>query len=148
MKCDLCGTKEVTCTARVEGVLVQVCDACARFGTVVKMAPKPTLQKRAAEEKKETKDEVIEIVVPDYAARIRKAREKSGILPKDFAKQVAEKESVILHLEAGKMLPNLELARKLERALHITLIERIEAKEEKMPVTARDGMTLGDLIKP
>jgi putative transcription factor len=137
-------------TARVEGVTMNVCRECSRFGTVLKTFVVPVKEKEQKKKEAATvekKPEIVEVVVTDFPRRIRQAREKTGLKPEDFAKTIAEKESVVLHLEAGKMIPNLALAKKLERALHITLIERVEEKDEQLAPTSGGTMTLGDLIK-
>ncbi len=76
-----------------------------------------------------------------------------------FGKLVNEKESVILRMESGKMVPDLKTARKLERALKLKLV--LEPAEVKAAASAgskkaaaagaekkgKVGLTLGDVVK-
>ena len=63
-------------------------------------------------------------VIEDYHKVIRDAREKKGWSREDLGEHIYEKVSVINRLESGKMVPDLKLARKLEKSLKITLLEK------------------------
>jgi putative transcription factor len=89
----------------------------------------------------------MQLVVQDYAQRIRGKRESMGLTQEKFAQQLNEKESVIHHLEVGKGGMSLDLARKLERKLGITLVEQYEDSTEKIKKTDNVALTIGDLIK-
>jgi putative transcription factor len=86
-------------------------------------------------------------VVEDYANVIRVAREKMGLTLEDLGKKVAERASLLKHIENGKVEPNNQLANRLEHVLKITLM--VPIADEKVQVTPKrpsEGMTLGDLI--
>ena len=55
----------------------------------------------------------------------------------------------MLHkIESGHLKPDLALARKLEKALKISLVEQVEVEVGGGPGEKKkgDGLTLGDLI--
>ncbi|MBI4151010.1 TIGR00270 family protein [Candidatus Woesearchaeota archaeon] len=139
MQCEMCG-KPATGKAIVEGVTMQVCATCASFGNKLD-APRqaPNVAHRAAEP--------LLSIVDDAGTRVKRAREQQGLAQKDFALRISEHQSVLQHIETGKQEPSLELARKLEKALHITLVEEtapITLSTTKSPSTA---ITIGDLLK-
>lgn len=146
--CDMCGIEECTLTVRVEGVDMRVCDKCAKFGKVIsKIERNIERQKDKPQQKIVPDHEIIQQVVPDFASRIKAGRELSGLKQEDFAKIIAERESVLHNLESGKIKPSMNLAKKLEKALHIILIETIEVKKEEVGKVPRDGLTIGDILK-
>ena len=139
--CELCGKDTQLSAALVEGSELKVCSACGRFG---KALQKPVA--RVAKAPAQKAPEAVEVVVADYAIRIRSAREKSGMTQKDFARFLNEKESMVQKLEAGSLVPPISLAKKLEKALKITLVE-VEAEEKVESQKKGAGpLTIGDII--
>ena len=69
-----------------------------------------------------------------------------GLKQKEFAKFLAERESLIHKMESGTYTPSIELARKLERQLGISLVEQKEVKTQKLEKKA-SKFTIGDIIK-
>ncbi|MFH1071937.1 MAG: multiprotein bridging factor aMBF1 [Nanoarchaeota archaeon] len=157
MACEMCGSREIEYTCEIEGVIMKVCSECSRFGKQLARVQtaretKTEKKKQAASEKHardetEQKGEIVQIIVPDFASRIKKAREKTGMTQEEFAKKVAEKESVIHNLESGRMRPSIDLCRKLERILHITLIAQIEEKKEGFARVRGAELTIGDVLE-
>lgn len=146
MQCDLCGSEETLYKTDIEGTLLNVCKKCSKFGKVIS-AIKIEIKKPKKNKKIEVEpEEKVELVLPDFAGRIRKAREKLGLKQEDFAKIIKEKESVVHKMETGEFRPGLETARKLEKILRIKLVE--EYKEEGKAIKSETGaLTIGDLIK-
>lgn len=150
MPCDMCGTDSGLVLAEIEGVKLQVCSRCARFGKVIKRVQTPDPKaKRKAEAKQE------EVVVPpppewvlvdDYASRIRNKRESLKLKQEEMGKRLAEKASLLQKIETGGFTPGIELARKIERILSITLLEKTEQFETTLPKAKGKGLTLGDII--
>ncbi|EQD39031.1 transcriptional regulator, XRE family, partial [mine drainage metagenome] len=58
---------------------------------------------------------------PDWARRIRSAREALGWTPDDLGRKLNEKKSVVLKLESGNFRPPDALVGKLERLLKVRL---------------------------
>lgn len=155
--CGICGETEATRKILVEGTVLNVCVTCAKFGEEVRT---PQEAKRKQGGGSEEEDEVEHEIVPDFGKLIRLARERLELSQPAFGKLVNEKESVILRMESGKMVPDLKTARKLERALKLKLVlEPAEVKAAaaggKKAATAaagaekkgKAGLTLGDVVK-
>ena len=66
----------------------------------------------------------------------------------EFSKFINERESVLNKWENGSLKPRLDIARKLEKRLKISLIEKEEIKTIEMEKKkSSEGFTLGDFIK-
>ncbi|MEK6939961.1 MAG: multiprotein bridging factor aMBF1 [Nanoarchaeota archaeon] len=142
VSCDMCGKQGSLVTAEVEGVEMKVCPACSKYGTVrrspdaVKFAPKKMHKEQPFR------------VVPSYASVLRQAREKQGLSQEDFARFLQEKESIVAKWEQGRMQPSVDVARRLEKILGVSLVvEEVEQAIEKEKHTRTDGFTLGDFMK-
>ena len=122
------------------------CSECAKFGKVQREPAKPKKRRpvNRAPRIREPSEEVIE----NYNKIIREAREKKGWSREELAEKLYEKASVVNRIESGKMIPDIKLARKFEKTLHIKLIEKIEnsATEDVNPSSAR-GTTIGDIAR-
>ena len=147
-ECGICGKKESNIIALVEGVLLTVCQNCAQYGKVVQVkeieehSVKPLMKERRASSEPE------EALVPDYAERIKKAREALHLKQEELAQKIAEKESLIHTIESGKIVASFAVIKKLERFLHITLIEiHASVKERNKRNTLPTTFTIGDLMK-
>jgi len=149
MGCDLCGKNEQLFETVVEGTKLTVCRGCSDFGDVIKKvgASEEEEYKRKIVSVSEGKKKIVEGIVDNYSMLVKKAREQKGMKQKEVAKKIAEKESLIHHIEQGKYKPNIDLARKLEKFFGIVLIERYEEKEYKSSHDISEGLTLGDVIK-
>ena len=93
-----------------------------------------------------SKDEVLELV-DDYPLRIREARASKDWKQETLAAKINEKKSVITKLESGNMKPNDALVEKLERALGITLKEKVPILKMESKQSMSKGMTLGDFVR-
>ena len=153
INCDLCGKVEENLNrALIEGVELNVCPACSKFGKVLapvkRYSPKEQHRMIQSAQDKVQKEEKMELLVEDYAEIIKKKRESMGLSQEDFAKRISEKESTLHHIETGRFEPSLELAKKLEKIFNIKLIE---VHEEKREISSKkksfNGFTLGDFIK-
>ena len=89
-------------------------------------------------------------VVEDYAIRVRRARERLGLTQKELALKVKVSENVIKRIEAGTLVPPIDLARRLERVLGVKLLEPVAELEEEPEETGGGGefyLTLGDIAE-
>ena len=64
-----------------------------------------------------------------------------------LAKKLAEKESLVHKIEVGAFSPGLELARKIEKLLGITLLEKAAPGDAPSGVEKRGALTLGDIAR-
>ncbi|MEB3825735.1 MAG: multiprotein bridging factor aMBF1 [Desulfurococcales archaeon] len=89
-------------------------------------------------------------IVEDYAARIREARQRLGIDRAELARRVQEREVTLGKIETGRLMPTIELARRLERVLRIKLLEPVVdedlvEEEDKPRRRLSSALTLGDV---
>jgi putative transcription factor len=150
MECEMCA-KPATAVARVEGVQMNVCAACTKYGTVIKQLPGPKapVRKSIAIAKPEpvVKQELIEQVRPDIGKLLRKHREALKLNQEQFAAKLQIRGSTYNHYESGTTLPDITAARKLEHVLKTPLVVHVKiATAEAKKEPARE-MTMGDFLK-
>ena len=156
MRCEICG-KSIEgrpLRTKIDGSVMEVCEACSKFGKIQKTPPKPksTLRKKIKPKNKSTqqrrRDEPTEELVEDYNIIIRNKRELKGWSREDLGSKISEKVSVIHRLESGKMVPDIKLAKKLENTLKVILIEKLDDFDlETLRKSSSNGPTLGDIVK-
>ncbi len=163
--CEICGREvpdERMCrTVVVEGVTLKVCPSC--YNRLVKQgritSPQKEVRRRPVPSKpvshkkwsrarisRRILEEEYEIV-EDYADRIRRARQRMGWSQAVLAQKVREKANVIKRIEAGRLKPSIELARRLEKILGITLLEPIVDESPSTSGSKEDYYTIGDFIR-
>jgi len=142
MRCEICdkNTEELYET-KVQGSLLTICKECSKFGEVIKAikkeAPKIIREEKALQEE--------ESMLSGYGNAIRLAREKAGLTQKEFGKKINEPESLIKRLESESVRPTEKIREKLERALKITLSQRV--KEVIRGAGKSAPLTVGDIIR-
>lgn len=140
----MCGVEDKLVNAVVEGSILLLCNRCKEFGDVIEIPKQKVVQLRP----KQVVEEPEEFIVSDYNEIVRNAREKMGLMQKDLAEKINEKESLIQKIESGHMQPSPDLARKLERFLGIKLVEKYSAPNDKSSINFKDkGLTIGDLVR-
>lgn len=148
INCDLCGrTTDDLVKSVIEGVPLDACKDCAKFGKVISQPIRPGAKEQARRFQNSQKEEKSEMIVEDYAELVKKKREAMGFTQKDFASRLNEKETMIHKIETGSFMPPLPLAKKLEKVLGIKLIEEYSENQELIKPAKREGFTLGDFIK-
>ena len=144
--CDMCGSEKPLNPVFIEGTTLQVCSSCSHYGEVM---PKPvtshTQPPAALLAKQRAEAELDFVLVSDFASLIKQAREQKKLQQKDLALAVKEKESVIQHVESGHLQPSLYLAKKLEKYLHISLVQ-LYVPPEKSKTSSDGALTIGDLV--
>ncbi len=144
----MCGRKITRANkVRIDHAILNVCDACAKFGTPIdpshgydKLKPgtsgdltvtipekKPariaTSRPRPKPPPKRRQNIEELDIVPEYADLIKSARSKLSWTQEDLAKKILERKNVLSNIERGELLPDIKTARKLEKALGIKLVE-------------------------
>jgi putative transcription factor len=135
MLCEICGEKEAQFKIKIDLAIMEVCKSCADFEEKV-----PVRKKRKnffITDDFELKENFGEI--------IRAGRVKKGLSVEQLAKQLGEKESVLLRIEAGKLYPSTEMTKKLEKILKIDL--KAEFKPIKPVKSEFRHPTIGDIAK-
>lgn len=129
MDCDICGKKDASFIIKVEGAKMAACKGCAYHGKILfALEDEPEVKgaHRGAGAYAERKPRAEEDLVEGYGMRIRTAREKKGLKLEDFAKQISQKANYLDMIEREGTRPPIELARKMEKALGVKLVEMEE----------------------
>lgn len=146
MRCEICGKKVIGRPLRVkiDGSVMQTCMDCSKFGKVQKEPPR-SVKPRTSPRRFKDREPLYE-VSEDFNKVIRMAREKKEWSREDLAKKIYEKASVINRIESGKMIPDIKLARKLEKALQVRILDKIEDEQLEETIFSRKaGTTIGDI---
>jgi len=152
MICELCGNHmESGKKIKLEGSIVTACHKCAGSGEVVgevssRHYEKPSARKTKVESPSEFNLDVKYDVIEDYAGKIHGARERKGLKQSDLGKSVNEPESLIHRIEAGRITPTVELARKLEKKLGVKLLTPHAEGAGEADIKHLDDLTLGDMV--
>ena len=146
MKCELCGSKEATLIASVEGARLNLCIKCGSYGKVIGKIMLPEHTQKEMPKPPQDK-ELTESIVPDYSRLIKEKREALKLTQEDFAKHISEKLSLVHKIETGHIEPSMPLARKMEKFLKIRLVEEIRENGEKPAGSKSGALTIGDILK-
>ncbi|MFH1641810.1 MAG: multiprotein bridging factor aMBF1 [Nanoarchaeota archaeon] len=150
MICDMCGSEGQMYQTEIEETVLTVCNNCSKYGKVINQIRESVIQQKHKTfdiPKQTPKKELMFIVVSDASQKVKLKRESLSIKQEDFAKTINEKVSVIHHIETGKLTPSIALARKLEKALGIILVEQHEETPGSYASPKTDEFTIGDFIK-
>ena len=149
MKCELCGRNDANYNTEIEGTVMNVCQECSRFGKV-KNRSNVKIVIQEAKKKPEIKEPTY-VFLPGYGSILKRAREKLGLKQEELAKRLNERESVLHQIESEHFKPSVEMAKKLQRELHIKIIEELtdaEASDNPAPQIPRGtgALTLADMM--
>lgn len=133
----MCGWNGDLVRANIEGTILRVCKKCSVLGAKMEEAKAEQKPLRAA------RIELTEFV-PDFAEKIKHARESAGMNKSDLARRIGVSHSLVSRIEKG-MRPTEAVAKRLEKELKIGMFYKdtvITTKAEKMP-----EVTLGDVVE-
>ncbi len=105
-----------------------------------------TLEKREQKSRYRDISSDEKVLVSNYGAVVRKAREKRGLDHATLALKISEKKSIITSVESGNMKPNEKLIKRLENFLNIKLMEEVEESSSSYKSGSKKNLTMGDLI--
>lgn len=143
--CELCGKEDHLRRVIIEGVEIETCRNCAKFGKPLSKPKKFIPRQKKHFKRAEGPDYM---VVPDYSDIIKKKREKLGFTQEQFARMLAEKESLVQKMESGNFTPPISMARKIGKILKVNLVEEDKKKEVDIDGEKHvGGMTIGDIMK-
>jgi putative transcription factor len=150
MNCELCGLKPAKNDVDIEGTMMKTCVDCSKFGEVKNKKKIDVVVRQRRPEMREPEY----IFIKGYGMRVKSAREKLGLKQEEMAKRLNERESLLHQIESEHLQPNISLARKLERELHIKIFEEIKNDTTESSTTtspnkkSRDSaFTFGDMMK-
>jgi putative transcription factor len=141
--CELCGKKtDKLYKVLIEGTILYVCEDCKKYGKIVDEKGNIIENKKI-----EIKDIVGEIVDENYNKILIKYREEHNLKQEDMAKLLGIKENLYRAIENKKIVPDLNLAKKIEKILGIK-ITRKEVLTEKLNENRKpDYVTVGDILE-
>ena len=166
MNCEICGKpiEGRPIRTKIDGSVLEVCKECSKFGRVQKDTPlerkfvlrnkkgKPQNKNQSQANRqniqRRRREEPMDELVEDFNTVVRKARESKGWTREELGAKIYEKVSVINRIESGKMEPDVKLAKKLEKTLGVTLIEKYDDVDLEAFKSAASGPnTLGSIVK-
>ena len=87
-------------------------------------------------------------VASGFGKIIHNARKEREWDVKKLSLVLHAKESLMHKIEAGKIKPDLSFAQRIEHALGVKLVEKVEEDDEvKRESSGSGGMTLADFVK-
>ncbi|MGC9152584.1 MAG: multiprotein bridging factor aMBF1 [Vulcanisaeta sp.] len=167
LTCDVCGSviDGEPVIVEIDGAVLTLCQKCARKyvgvkGVKVIRGPSPIQAAQQPmtvvkyESRRGTTYRVnkprVNVdryeVVENYAELIKEARESLGMSRDVLAKVIGVKESVLKRIEDGQLIPDIELARKLEKTLGISLLREVEETQVNVGKPVNRSLTLGDVV--
>ena len=141
----MCGRNDELKLSLVEGVRMNVCQNCSKFGksTNDSKLSKYKPSSYASIKPLESEDEIIS----NFAQILKQERNKRNMEQSDFAKLLSEKESLLHKMESGHYIPSLDTAKKIAKILKVKLIESTSESPIENKAKASGPLTIGDLIK-
>ncbi len=131
----------------MEGSEIVTCDRCSTYGTIIgdihrEEPKKPRKIEKRVEEEIEFEEDLIE----NYFEVIKNARQFRNLKQDDLANLINEPRALIRRIESGKIRPSLEVAKKLESRLKITLIQKQELHIKPVTAQTKKELSLGDMV--
>ena len=153
MRCEICGKKlvEEPLKTKIDGSIMFTCKECSKFGKIQREPPKPKrpgAPRGSATRRVQRPKEPAEEVVENVNDIVREAREKKGWSREELGEKIYEKASVVTRIESGKMVPDLKLARKIEKLMNVVLVEKNDdVSADEMSHSKIRGATIGDIAR-
>lgn len=141
--CHICGSLAVT-RAQIEGAKVPVCAECKDYGqelTVQGQTPRLSQMTGGG------KSDVEYVPKAGYGELVRVSRERLKLTREDLAKKLFIHEGELAKIESERLAPGEQVARKLENALKVTLLEKAaRGTHAAQPASKRGGgVVLGEI---
>jgi putative transcription factor len=119
--CEVCGSRQAVKQAVIEGVKFSVCLDCAKHGKIVE--EKTFIKSSKPVAKVSTGNEEI---VEDFSEILKRKVSQNNVKYEDLARSINEHESYVRRVIRGETVPTIALARKLEKALNVKIVEEEE----------------------
>lgn len=133
MECDICGSSRAWRKARIEGALVTACDKCMSHGEEI------------TEPQQRSDFFEVREIHPNFASRVRLAREGRRMTVLDLSRILGEKENILAKIEKGDVIPSAEIASRLERELGIEIL--CSPSEFRIKAKPIGKLTVGDVAE-
>ncbi|MFP3073998.1 MAG: multiprotein bridging factor aMBF1 [Caldivirga sp.] len=171
LTCDICG-REINgepIVVEIDGAVLNLCQRCAqRYAnvkgvrvlsgviqqvqggqTVVKPRQRAATPVKPVKRRNEVNVSQAERyeVIENYGEIIRDARSRLGMSRDVLASMLGIKESTLKNIEDGKLIPDLNLARRIEKVLGVRLLVESEETETELGESGGGELTLGDVVE-
>ena len=125
-ECEVCGKKiPFAKRAEIDGVVLGVCEECAKLGKQV-YQPKPVMLQKQHNIGSMPKPESIESereLAGDFSVKIRKAREQRSLTQDEAAMKMGISHLIYKRIESGSLKPDETTARRIERFYNLVLFK-------------------------
>ena len=147
--CEMCGSENMLFKVEIESSILNVCKYCAKHGKIIaNVRDKKFVEKMQKKREKQQKtplisrNEIVQNLIEGFHEIIKKKREHLNLKQEDLAKKINEKLSIIHKIETGHFEPSINLARKIERFLKISIIEQVSSSGGATGKTESGSFTL------
>ncbi|MCW1293346.1 MAG: multiprotein-bridging factor 1 family protein [Candidatus Parvarchaeota archaeon] len=123
MNCELCGvTTDKLYLVDIEGSKMYVCEKCAKLGKIIEM-PSTKISNENTKEKieKESSESAEPLIRSDYAKVLTDSLVHKKLKIEDLARRLGVSESYLRKVFGGRVVPDENLAKKLEKILDVEL---------------------------
>lgn len=140
VECEICGKTEAKARAKIENVVVNVCDECVSFGKEM-----PLIRIRGKQEKQVRFEEMEKELVNNFKDVVRRERAKKNLTQEELSSKIKERTSVIKRIENG-WEPPINVVKKLEKFFLVKLMQDIEEGRTDKKVDKKK-ITIGDVVE-
>ncbi len=157
-ECEMCGSKTGTRRYLVSGTEMRLGMCCSKYGQPLdtpaqqgtQAAMNQNLERRAQRmTSKSVYQEDVWDLVDDYGTHIKQARERKGWSHDQLGNRVSARVPQLKQIETNHLRPSDDLAKRFEKELGITLLEKVDATTAQKAAAKKGGagLTIGDLLK-
>jgi putative transcription factor len=141
--CELCGkSTDKLYKVYIEGTILSVCKDCLKYGKLV-----DENENIIKENKLKIKEIVGEVIDENYNKILIKYREEHKLKQEDMAKLLGIKESLYKSIENKKIIPDINLAKKIEKTLGIKITKKEVLTEKINNKDNKNYITVGDILE-
>jgi putative transcription factor len=141
--CELCGkSTDKLYKVYIEGTILSVCKDCLKYGKLV-----DENENIIKENRLKIKEIVGEVIDENYNKILIKYREEHKLKQEDMAKLLGIKESLYKSIENKKIIPDINLAKKIEKTLGIKITKKEVLTEKINNKDNKNYITVGDILE-
>ena len=159
MPCEMCGRESKGLReAIIDGAKMRVCSDCVKYAEgyveepVIKSPPVRTARLVPSRPRKTVQKDIYKTMekelVSNWSKIIEEARQKKGLTREELGFRIGERIVTIAKIENGDLRPSDQMITKLEKELGISLLEEVKTIPLAQQTQPKDGLTLGDFVKP
>ncbi|EFD92365.1 MAG: Helix-turn-helix domain protein [Candidatus Parvarchaeum acidophilus ARMAN-5_'5-way FS'] len=140
MNCEICGAFEDTLTnVEIEGASMNVCTKCSKYGKYSGKAETISINTKSTSlYDNELKE--------NFADIIKEELSKSGLSVEEISSNIKCSPNDIRKIIKGKMLPDLDTSRKLERFFRVSLYD-VNTKKDVKLISKDTDLSFGDVVE-